>query len=368
MARKEKKIELRPVEDALVLKTPVFRLESDGTRPQENVVRLKSGSEPAEVSQRLDFPSRDEFESRTHQPGIDELIGPDSGYPDLFEEEWGKASTVHKHIPWGWFALIGLMLVGAVVWSLTEVSESDSQAVKAREQTATVLENDAEEELEAARLVERIQSSTKRFFEARSIEEMLPLVRQVERVRPLMEDYYSKTPVVPHKILRTLRFEPRTIDNRASFWLTTVELENHEKRNLIIEVEESGDPQIDWETLVCYQPMDWDRFARERPENESLDFRVYAQLDNFYSHEFSDSSKWACFRLTALGAEETVFGYANGDVVREIIEVLNLNQGNPSALILRISIPEDLRSRNGVVIEKLINPRWIFVDPPDSGS
>jgi hypothetical protein len=159
-----------------------------------------------------------------------------------------------------------------------------------------------------------------------------------------------------------------TLDHHTNFWLAVVELDNHKIQNLIIDVAPNGELLIDWETLVCYQPMEWDRFTKERPINTSFDFRVYVEADNFYSHEFADSKKWSCFRLTALGGEEPVFGYAKADeaIARDITELLNQNQGRPCSLILRITIPEGLRSRSGVVIEKLVNTRWLYISPPDS--
>ncbi|MEO5913054.1 MAG: hypothetical protein ABIS50_02395 [Luteolibacter sp.] len=370
MAREEKRIELKPVEESPVLKAPVVRLESVETQSRPKPVRLKLQGEETKVSQRLNMPSRDEFELRTHQPGIEVLIESDAPNPDLFEKDWGGASGHHKQIPWGWFVLIGSMLSGAVIWSLSQVNDSGSQAMQVREETATVLKKDAREEQEAGDLLKRIDTSTRRFFKATSIAEMLPLIRHPERVRPLMELYYAQFPVLPHKIVETRRLEPLTLDHQTNFWLSVLQLDDHKTRNLVLDVPDSGDPLIDWETLVCYQPMDWDTFARERPAKKSLDFRVYVEADNFYSHEFADSTKWTCFRLTALGAEESVFGYAkaNEPLANGILDLVNRNQGRPCSLILRISIPEGLQSRSGAVIEKLMSPRWLYIDPPDSSS
>ncbi len=369
MSREDKKIELKPVEDNTVLETPVVRLESGVARQPRKPLRPTDESARADATPRLAMPERGPFELRTHQPGVEELIGPDPGGRDEFEEEWGRTAE-HRNLPWGWFVLIGLLLAGAVAWSLTQVKESESQVKKAREESAEILMNDEQEEAEAAQLVERIHSNIGRFFVARSVGEMLPLIRQPERVRPLLEAYYSDVPVIPYKVLRTLRFEPLTIGKQASFWLTTVELEDHTSRNLIIDVRDPAQPLIDWETLVSHQPMDWDHFARDRPENQALDFRVYAQADNFFSHEFADSSKWSCFKLTTLVGEETIFGYAAADglVAREILDVISQNNGQAVSLILRVKIPEGTQSRSGVVIEKLVCPRWIHVESPDSGS
>ena len=185
-----------------------------------------------------------------------------------------------------------------------------------------------------------------------------------------MAAYYAKEPLIPRKVIQIRRLEPLTLGPNTNFWLSVVELDNRKTSNLVIEVPPNGEPLIDWETLVCYQPMDWNTFTRERPINTSFDFRVYVQADNFYSHEFADATKWSCFRLSALGGDEPVFGYAkaNEAVARNLTELLNQNRGRPCSVILRISIPEGLQSRSGAVIEKLINARWLYVDPPDSGS
>jgi len=133
---------------------------------------------------------------------------------------------------------------------------------------------------------------------------------------------------------------------------------------------ESGEPRVDWETLVCYQPMKWDDFAAQRPTGTSLDFRVYVERDSFYSHEFADEKLWTCFRLTALDNEEALFGYARSgsEEAQAMLRMINENDGRKASLILRLIIPEGVRSPRGVVIESLLSARWIYIVPPDPGS
>lgn len=370
MAREEKRIELRPVDDPTVLRAPVVRLETEETRQREKPVRLGTPAAEAKVSRRLDLPDRDEVEMRTYQPGIEALIEIEAANPDLFERDWGKASTEHRQIPWGWFALIGLMLAGAILWSLTQLGGSSSQVRQARVETTSALKDDARQDLEAEQLVGRIEATIFSFFRSSDVNALIPLVRHSSRVRPLMEIYHASNPIIGHSAVEISRLEPLTLDRSGDFWLATVNLDGKEKRNMVVDVSDPAHPLIDWETLVCHQPMPWDTFAKERPTQTSLDFRVYVELDNFHSHEFADSTQWNCFRLTALGGEETVFGYAraNESVASRINELLNQNRGGVCSMILRLHIPEGLQSRSGVIIEKVINPRWLYVEPPDSGS
>jgi hypothetical protein len=368
MARETKKMELRPVEDIAEDREPVIRLGSNEPQPRERPVRLVP--EAPVPSHRLDVPAREEVESRTHQPGIEELMDRTAANPDLEEQAWAKNSFHRQNVPWGWFMLFGTLLAAAVIWSLNGVKKAVVQAQKIRVTTESIIDRDAQEDQEASDLIVRIDAATRKFFETTDVRELARLVRHPERVTPLMQAYYGGKSVPAHTIRRTNILQPVTLGSHGNFWIETVELSNHQSRNLLIEILDSGEPRIDWETLVCYQPMKWDTFVSERPASTTLDFRVYAEHDTFFSHEFSDSNTWNCFRLTTLDSEETLFGYAKKteQASRDILEILNQSQGKRASIILRISIPEGLQSRRGVVIEKMLSPRWLYIDPPDSGS
>jgi hypothetical protein len=368
MAREEKRVELRPVDDLVERQAPVIRLESKETLERGKPVRLIVPAEESKTSHRLDVPIPPDFEIRTHQPGIDVLIESPAANPDLLEHGWDKKAAHHRSIPWGWFALIGLLLIGSVIWSLTQVQEASDQADEIVVSTKSVLENEAKEDIEASNLIEKIEATSRKFFAATSPEILARYARHPERIKPLISQHYSTYPLVPSTTLRTNSLQPFTLDNRANFWMQSVQLQNREIHNLIIEIDESGEPKIDWETLVCYQPMKWDTFALTRPSGTSFDFRVYAEADNFFSHEFIDSNLWNCFRLTALDSNETLFGYAKIDAPAstELLSLLHQNQGRRVSVILRVNVPEGIHSRRGIVIEKVLSPRWIYLNPPDA--
>lgn len=371
MAREDKPLELRPIDEDVVDTTPVIRLENRETELREKEVRpvrLSPIDERKEISQRLDLPAKEEVELRTHQPGIEVLIEQEAVNPDVLEQNWGEATIRRNPVPWGWFALIGLAIAGAVVWSLNRVEKADKQADQIRIETQTALVDDEKEVQEATRLIDRIEKTLRSFFDAKSVDSLARMVRHPERVTPLMQAYYGKDRGFPGALKSLKMLQPLTLDKRGNFWMATVSLAGDKSESLIIEIMDSGEPRIDWETLVCHQPMKWDDFVAQRPAGESLDFRVYVERDNFYSHEFADSNQWVSFRLTALESEETLFGYAHAgsaDAV-ELTRLIELNGGQRANLILRLGIPEGLKSRRGVVIEKLVNPRWLYMDPPNS--
>jgi hypothetical protein len=373
MAREDKPLILRPVDDDAVETVRVVRLENRETEARDKdpkPVRLGAVTEDDVTSRRLDLPSREEIELRTHQPGIEVLIEPETVNPDLLEQNWGDASSRRNPIPWGWFALIGLTISGAVIWSVTRVEESDVQADQIRIATQTALVDDEKEEREASQLIDRIDAQLRAFFAATSVEVLTRHVRHPDRVIPLMRKYYTDRPVFTGGLKSIKLLQPLTLDNRGNFWMASVMTADASSRSLIVEVSEDGQPLIDWETFVCHQPMNWDEFVTRRPAGDSMDFRVYAEQDSFYSHEFADSDRWTSYRLTALDSEETLFGYVSADSPEaQLLEnLLGQNAGKRTTLILRLMIPEGLASRRGAVIEKVVNSRWLYLDPPDSGS
>lgn len=374
MAREHKPVQLRPIDDeAAKPAAAVIRLQNPATAGQERdakPIRLTLHGGESDVSQRLELPTREDVELRSHQPGIDAIIETTPVNPDLLEQNWGTNSSRRHPIPWGWFALICVAIISAVAWSLTRVEKADVKAEQIRIETQSSLVDEARETREASELIDRIDKTLRDFFDANSVDAQARLVRHPERVTPLMRRYYANKPVFTGRVRTIKSLQPLTLENHGNFWMSMVVLSNSQTRHLILEIQASGEPRIDWETMVCDQPMKWDDFVAQRPSGRSLDFRVYVERDNLYSHEFKDTTRWVCFRLTAPESVETLFGYApaNSELAQTLTKLLEKNPTHQTSLILRLGIPQGLQSRRGVVIEKLLNKRWLYLEPPDAGA
>ena len=372
MAREKKPVELRAIDEDIEKPVPI-RLENPETARKEKAeppIRLGRPVAGAELSQRLELPTKEGAELRTHQPGVEAILELEPPTPDLPEQHWGETPTRRKPIAWGWFALVAMAIAGAALWSTSRVKKADLLAAQIRHNTQSQLLQEAKEESESGQLIERIEKSLRDFFGLRSVAGLTRMVRHPQRVAPLMGRYYSEHPgfFAPLKTIKRIR--PLPLDTSGNFWLASVILADDTTRHLMFEILASGEVRIDWESLMCYQPMKWDDFALQRPPGTSLDFRVYVEQDHFFSHEFADSQRWSCFRLTALDSEETLFGYAPtaSAEAQALLKLLENQPDHKAALILRLSIPEQLQSRRGVVIEKLLSPRWIYLDPPEDAS
>ena len=119
------------------------------------------------------------------------------------------------------------------------------------------------------------------YLSAMSWQDRLPLVLDVERVRPFMEARYSGRPWVmePFEILSTN--EPV---RSASGW-TSVDVLVGGKPLVIHLRLVAGRYLVDWESSSRFNPMSPAEFRARRPTFPQC-FRAWARLDYYYNHEF----------------------------------------------------------------------------------
>ncbi len=367
MAREKRPIELRTVDDAPPIGLVVPRLGSD---PQPlRLIPENQGARPVPAA-RLEVPSVVSLDNRrTHEPGVEELVGAEASL-QATEEGWSKATSEHNPLPWGWFALVGLLLASALTWSLSHVQQAEPRVVAEHQQAEAAAKETAASDRALERMIAALEQQVRRFCEASSIEAMLPMVRRREQVLPLMERFYAQHPLRPLGFRQVKDFQGAMLGSTGDFWMFSVLLDNGQTRNILLEQEPSGKIAVDWETVVNYQPMKWDDYARQRPADVAMDFRVAAAEDHFFSHEFADANRWASFRLTAPDAEETLFGYAprGGKVEAELLALIAKSERNSAQVILRLRLAAGTQSRRGVLIEQVMSSGWVYVDPPHPDS
>lgn len=366
MPRTKRELKLTPVDD-LAQRPPVIRLESRGTLESAKLRRSKSSTPDAEISARLDVPSRDEIETRTHEPEMNLRVGRGPSMMETWDDLWDPDFHERNRNHWIWLIFSSLLLAGLITWSLSKVEEPDDEADQIREVASPKLAWELAETLEAGALIDRIEAATRQYLATTDPATLAKLSRHPERVAPLMASHYQAKPISPVRVARTRLLQPVDLARLANFWEHTVELENRETRNLIIEILPTGEPRIDWEALVGYQPMHWDDFAHTRPAGVEQDFRVYLEKDHFFCHEFADSARWHSFRLTVPNSLETLFGYIeNGSpLLEDILKLFDESKSQKIPVTLRLGFPTGFASPRGVVIHQIASPRWFYLGPPE---
>ena len=358
--RDEKEAELRVVEE-VTHSEEVVRLDGGDSTTLETISRIEVAA-PQEKPTLL-ASEVTEIERRSHEPDIDVIIEDTKESEDL-EDGWQEGRQ-RGPVPYGWFVLIFVFVVLAVGWSLgwfSGAAEDAGSADLARLESVERLEEEELEVREATLQVERVEMHVKRYASAASIEELLPLVRNPGRVAPLMRAWYERHPFERHRFGRMLLFQPLALDSK-NFFIVRYEIEDSSVVKTVL-VEDLGEKGVftDWETDVCYQPISWDRYVEERPVGPTA-FRVWMEPDRggLYSHEFRDEDKWRAIKLTALGSEEFLIGYAERGTAREeaLLVLMEDNGFQKVAVVMELEVPEDVQSLRGVVINKLISERWL---------
>lgn len=364
MGKEKERVELRSIDEDEIGENPaIVRLHEDNRA--EEVVELptlKVGVKKG-VEARPDLEEREEMRGKSKKPTGAQLVEREEYTPEM---RWEESAEEKRRVPWGWVAVVCMAFAGGLIWSLIQVGKGKGTREVMEEEVQGVLEREAEEEEAAARTIDALERSTRNFFDARSVDELLESVRHPERVRPFLEKYYGEGGVAPRRVRSVENMDPLTIDLMANFWLVRLLFEDGETADVVTEVVPRDGVRVDWETYVCYQPMDWNDFAMGRPEGFSGDFRVYVEADHYYSHEFSDSERYASFRLTALRGDETLYGYVerSSPLFGKMEEELAKSEGGVTPMLLRLKIPEGVKSDRGVVIEEMIMARWLYLENP----
>ena len=355
---------LRIVDDQDEKTDEVVRLNVSGTSFDE-VERLTTTAKRVqeEEPERLESQPRENFEGRSQEPGVEAILDKEEVVENV-EQPWGGRDGRLVGVPYGWFVLLIALVAGAGIWAALQSRKGEQQVAVRLQEVRDMDEDDAAEDRAAHALVDRIEKLTSDYLAADTIDKIVPLVRQPERVKPLIEREWKVRPKQALKFSRMTVFQPASIPG-GTFWIIRAEVRDGEPQNLIVEQKSDTDVRVDWETHVCYQPMDWDRYIAERP-TEAMDFRLSITPDSYYSHEFSNAGKWRCYRLNTRGTDDYLFGYASPDseMALELDRYFQGNPGGTATVIARLRFPAGGNSPRGVVIDKLIEPRWMYVTDP----
>lgn len=369
---------LRVIEDEDVPAESVIRLgkEKPEKAPaqrlqQDPVPTVRPVPEPRpvvpEAASRLESVTREHFEGRSVEPGVEAIYDPQTTQ-ETIEQPWGGQEKQVSGIPYGWFVLIGLLVAGGGIWSILKMKEGEKKVTVAHETVREKVVQAEKEEADARELVDEVETVVRNYLAADTLEKITPLIRQPERVRPLIEKTWQTEPKKAAKFLRLKMFQPANIEGKP-FWVVSAEVADGPAENLLLEQTGDAEVKVDWETHVCYQPMAWGDFIVARPSDQSYDFRVFVMRDSFYSHEFSDSSKWRSFRLTTKNSVEHLFGYvaAGSEMAKQLDDACAGSPRNMASAILRLRFLPEAGSPRGVVIEKMVAPRWVYaVEPSDA--
>jgi hypothetical protein len=205
--------------------------------------------------------------------------------------------------------------------------------------------------------------------------EKLPLVRLPNRVRPLMEKWYTRHPDVTAtagEVVNRVKMDiggayllglemPVTFPDPLNPGATRTE-------NRFFAVEEIGKDdaktyRVDWETAVGWGEMTPDEFKVARPRNP-VAFRFRIRASDYYNHGFNDQKKWLATELylprPGDHRDRVFYGYLErgSQVFRELEACVE--PGQSAALIVAIKYPEQVDSLEQVIIDSVLRKSWFY--------
>jgi len=272
----------------------------------------------------------------------------------------------------GWFFAVGLVMFATLIGALVLVLQTGSGQADAQPPLAglgTPASSDAAADEFAAAdeaglpsimrrsevsLLAEAEPLARRFLEAASVEEMLPLVRNPEVAGPRMLEFYPQGRIEPPGLSV---FNASGAPNYRSA-IVSVDLltDEHETRQLAF-VETDDGLKVDWESFAGWSEMPWDEFIAQRTTEPRL-FRVILRVLEYYNFDFTDEAFWQSYRLESPDGEHILFGYAErGSLLQQQLRPDVAKSSVAATLILKF--PEGAASDNQVIIERFVADGWI---------
>lgn len=288
--------------------------------------------------------------------------------PDLEAQIEEATPKEALRIPPGFFIVIAgafLLLLGLGVFLATggrDRQKTDRLVERSREN----LQLNQQEKAEARSLVDKLTLAVQGYTSATTVAEKLVYARQPERVAPLMEEYYQRRELIPLNDVKLVDQHAIPVDDR-SFSGLTISYDGSKQKLLLVELDNDLNVKIDWESDICYQPVEIVDYIRSR-STEPVSLRVYANPDTFYAYEFADSDKYQCLKLTFRDSDEHLFGYVErGSPTSKLIAPYFQNptrtiNSRPEPFWLTVRFLEDSKSERGVMVEEFIASRWANLD------
>lgn len=201
----------------------------------------------------------------------------------------------------------------------------------------------------------------RQFFEARTVVNLIPLVRDSRRVRPLMEEYYQRVPLKA-RAWKGIGWTIPVEEPGYRFAYVQATFRDLPPINLVVEETSSGF-LVDWESSVQYSEIGWKDFMTTKPVQPKL-FRVIATRTE------GGITSGVVLSLKHPHEEGTVSArFDPGDAsFRPLMEQLEHSKWKDVPLILRLSYLDSAAESDEVQIAGVVGKGWLVLEDRGRGS
>ncbi|GAA5116969.1 hypothetical protein GCM10023212_04750 [Luteolibacter yonseiensis] len=205
-----------------------------------------------------------------------------------------------------------------------------------------------------AALLKDAEPLAKKFLEAKSVDELLPLIRNPEVAESRMRTFHPDGKVSPPGLSKfNSSGEASVLGHLLSLHVTTRDLDT----KAIAFVDTPEGLKVDWESWVGWSEMSWDDFIRTKPTTGHV-FRVTLSAVEYYNFAFTDEKKWKSYRLISTDGERSFYGYVEKGTLLD--QKIHLDSDTKSlALMLSLKYPKGATSGTQVEIERFVTDGWV---------
>jgi hypothetical protein len=204
-------------------------------------------------------------------------------------------------------------------------------------------------------LLKEAEPLARKFLDATSVVELLPLIYKPEVAEARMGKFYAGKKI---EALGLSKFDASGVFNvNDKTVLCLLFTREQEQRSMVFRDSPQG-LKVDWECWVGWSEISWEKFLSEKPTTGHM-FRVMASAMEYYNFGFADESKWRSYRLLSPDTEHAIYGYAekNTELDRKIRPK---EDGKSLALTLMLKFPVGASSASQVEIESVLADGWLL--------
>jgi len=207
---------------------------------------------------------------------------------------------------------------------------------------------------EAAFLAEA-EPLAKRFLDAKTIDDLLPLVRHPEITGPRLRALHPDGTLQPAG-MSAFNINAELVP-AGSGHTVRVRTGEYAEKTMAFFPTPAG-VRVDWESWAGWSEMPWGEFIQTRPTGAKL-FRGMLGPVDYYNFDFTDDRKWRSYRLISPDGEHSLYAYVElGSVLDERLRPSPDQKQIPLTLSLRY--PPDATSPNQVLVEKWHADGWVL--------
>lgn len=261
--------------------------------------------------------------------------------------------------------MICLALISGITYKIIKMSQTDLAATDVVPAPLRPLELTSADKFEItnrAAILEDINPVLVQFLGSKSPEEMKPLVREPERVIPLMDQFYKEQkPFTP----ATYRSLPKEENTRVEKHFIGVKMEDADFQSFVVTLEKTPKGYlVDWESFVNHGGMTVSQLRTTRPTTP-VTMRCILSLDQYYNYDFSDEKLYQSYKIKFKDSEETLSGYVPR--LSPVHEKIMSSQLSETTLhcVIKLKFPENSANDRQVEITEFLQSGWVFREMPE---